>query len=265
MQLIRVLIQSARNQIRHTMARSMMRFVVFVQPIIFATISRFMFRAWGAARSGEYVIFGTGVMTLWMTCLWSSATDVSRERATGTLELLLVSPVPLPISLLGKILGNTFLGMLTILTSYVYSTIVLGVSVAKADPWKVALSLTITAFSFVAVSLFLALVFLLSREANIIANGLSFPIYLVSGLYFPLSSLPVGLPYVGLTLPIAWARETIRWAVMGPDTSELWTSSFGAAAIGLFAVGVVYLLLATILFNLVFERLMRSQGRLGMA
>jgi len=263
--LLRVFARSAINQVRHTMARSMMRFVVFIQPIIFVTISHFMFGLWGSTESSEYVIFGTGVMTLWMTCLWSSVTDVNRERATGTLELLLISPVPFPISLLGKILGNTFLGMFTIFVSYVYSTVVLGVSLVVADPWKVALGLAATVFSFAGVSLFLALLFLLSREANLIANGLSFPVYLVSGLYFPLSSLPAGLQYVGLTLPIAWARETIRWAVMGSEATRLWTSSFGSAIAGLFVTGVAYLLLSTILFNLVFERLVRRKGRLGMA
>jgi ABC-2 type transport system permease protein len=264
--LVRALLRSAASQVRNSMARSMMRFVVLVQPIIFTTIASFMFRWWGAADFGEYVIVGSGLMTLWMTTLWSSATDISRERWMGTLELLLIAPVPFPVIMVGKILGNTLLGLATIGLSYVWSTVVLRVPVTVAHPAWVLLSLVLVLFAFIGFALLLALVFVLSREANIIANGLSFPVYLASGLYFPLTVLPAWFRCIGLALPMAWARESIRWAVVGEAAAgTLWTPSFWAAAVGLGLVGLGHFVLALVLYRLAFEPKVRRTGQLAVA
>jgi len=262
---LRAILRSAFTQAEHSLARSMMRFVVLFQPIIFTTISCYMFRWWGADDFGEYVIVGSGLMTLWMTTLWSSATDINRERWMGTLELLLIAPVAFPVILLGKILGNTALGLVTLGISYVWARLGLGVSITIADPAALVLALVLVLFSFVGFALVLAHLFMLSRQANVIANGLSFPIYLASGLYFPLTILPAWFRCIGLCTPMAWAREAIRWAVLGEAATGLWTTSFASAATGLAVVGLVDFVLAFVLFRLVFERKIRQAGQLAVA
>ncbi len=263
--MLRALYSSSLLQAKLSLARSMVQFVVFVQPVLYATVSFYMFDYWGYEGAAEYVVFGSGLLTLWMTTLWSSATDLNRERTMGTLELLVIAPVPLPVILLGKILANTAIGLFTILISYAWSTGVLGLTIVVADPVRLIYVLALVLWAFAGFAVFLANLFLLSRQANVIANGLSFPIYLASGLYFPLTMLPPWFRYLGLGLPLSWAREAIRWVVIGPGAPGLITRSPEVAMTGLAIVGAMYYLLAFGLMHAVLERRMRHSGQLAMA
>lgn len=258
---------SARTQIGNSMARTMMKNVVFVSPLINVLIAYYIFRRSGLANFGEHVVIGSGLMTLWGTILWSSATDIGRERWMGTLEILLIAPVRFPTTLLGKILGNTLLGVVAVTLSWFYSWALLGVRITVAHPGLFAATLAIAIFAFVGFALMLALLFTLSRNANSIANGLGYPLYVVSGLLFPLTVLPVWVLPLGLSLPLAWAREAFRWAtteaaVAGPN---LLTPNWTVAAGGLLAVGILYFVAAYGLYRYVFDKKLRQLGQLGVS
>jgi len=244
----------------------MVRFVTLVQPVILASTAYFILRRSGAVGYGEYVVSGSGLMTLWATTLWSSATDIDRERWMGTLELLLVAPVPFPLVVLGKILGNLALGCVSFVLAYLTSTVLLRVPIPVAHPGRLALALVVLVLAFVGFSLFLALLFALSRRANPIANGLSYPIYLVSGVFFPLTLLPGWAQALGLGMPLAWAKEALRWAMVGAEAAaQLRTGSYWHALVGLLVVGLAYFGGAILLYRYVIHRKMRQSGQLGVA
>jgi ABC-2 type transport system permease protein len=133
-QLISAIVISARFQMRNSMARAMMQFVVLVQPLILTTITHLMYVRSGLEGYRGFVVVGTSVATLWMITLWSSATDINRERSMGTLPFLLISPTPFPIVLAGKVLGNTLLGVCSVLLTFSYSGLVLGIRISIANP-----------------------------------------------------------------------------------------------------------------------------------
>jgi len=261
-----VIYRSAVNQMKLSLARTMMRFVILIQPLVFATLSYFMLRRSGMVGYGEYVVTGSGLITLWMSTLWSSATDIDRERWMGTLEVLLVAPIPFPAIVLGKILGNLVLGYVAFALTYIYSLVVLRVPMPMAHPWRVVIGLAALTVALVGFSLFLGLLFTLSRRANVVANGLSFPMYLVSGLYFPLAFLPVWARGLGLAMPLAWAKEALRWAVVGEAAAgQMVTPSFWAAVSGLTLLGLGYTAGALLLYRYVIHYKIRRQGQLGLA
>ncbi|HWI53855.1 MAG TPA: ABC transporter permease [Symbiobacteriaceae bacterium] len=257
---------SARSQIGNSMARTMMKNVVFVSPLMNVLIAYYLFRRSGLANFGEHVVIGSGLMTLWGTILWSSATDIGRERWMGTLEILLIAPVRFPTVLLGKILGNTLLGVLAVSLSWFYARVLLGVRMTVAHPGLLLVTLGVAIFAFVGFALMLALLFTLSRNANAIANGLGYPLYVVSGLLFPLTVLPVWVLPFGLSLPLAWAREALRWATTGAAAgANLLTPSWAVAAGGLLAVGIIYFVAAYGLYRYVIDRKLRQLGQLGVS
>ena len=182
----------------------------------------------------------------------------------GTLEILLIAPVRFPTTLLGKILGNTLLGAVAVSLSWLYSYTLLGVRITVAHPGLLVATLAIAVFSFVGFALMLALLFTLSRNANSIANGLGYPLYVVSGLLFPLTVLPVWVLPFGLSLPLAWAREAMRWATTGTDATLL-TPNWAVAAGGLLAVGIIYFVAAYGLYRYVFDKKLRQLGQLGVS
>lgn len=124
----------------------------------------------------------------------------------------------------------------------------------------------VSAFAFVGFSLALALLFTLSRHANAIANGLGMPIFLVSGLLFPLTKLPSWCLPFGLFMPLAWAREATRWATTGAEAApNLLTANWAAAISGLFGVGVLYFVAAFALYRYSFDLKLRKSGKMGVA
>lgn len=263
---IRPLWRSAASQLRLSFARPMMQFLVLLNPLLSITTYYFLFRQGAVTGAGEYVLVGSSLILLWGTILWSSATDIDRERWMGTFELLLIAPVPFPVTIFGKILGNMVLGVLTLLINVACGMLLFGLRVDVAEPGRLALTLAVALASFSGFSLMLALLFTLARGANSIANGLAYPIYLFSGLLFPLTLLPGWARAAGLVMPLGWAREAARWALLGETgAAELWTSSFWAALGGLGGVGLAYFMLSLVLFRLIFERKIRQLGQLGVA
>jgi ABC-2 type transport system permease protein len=257
---------SATYQIANSMSRTMMKNTVFVSPLFNVLIAYYLFRRSGLPNFGEHVVVGSALMTLWGTILWSSATDIQREKWMGTFELLLISPVPFPRILLGKILGNTLLSMLSVVLSYAYGFVLLGVRLTVAHPLQLAATFAAAIFAFVGFALMLALLFTLSRQANAVANALGYPIFLVSGLLFPLTALPGWAVGLGLLMPLAWAREAMRWATTGAAAApHLLTPSWGWAAGGLVGVGCLYFVAAFGLYRYIIERKLRQLGELGVA
>jgi ABC-2 type transport system permease protein len=115
--------------------------------------------------------------------------------------------------------------------------------------------------AFVAFASVLAFLFTLSREANAIANGLNYPVWLISGLLFPITILPVPVRLLGLAMPMAWAREALEWAVHGDLASGLLTRSFWAALGGLCSIGLVYLAAVFFLYGRIIEGRIRYSGQ----
>lgn len=83
---------SARGQISNSMARTMMKNLVFASPLLNLLIFYYIFNRSGVQNAGEHVIVASALMTMWGTILWSSATEIGRERWMGTFELLLITP-----------------------------------------------------------------------------------------------------------------------------------------------------------------------------
>lgn len=257
---------NARTQIGNSMARTMMQNVTFAAPLLNVLLAYYIFNRSGQPNFGEQVVVGSGLMTLWYAILWSSATDIGRERWMGTLEILLIAPTRFPVTLLGRILGNTLLATIAVFLTWAYARVLLGVRITVAAPGQLALTLAIAVFAFVGFSLFLALLFTLSRNANAIASGLGYPLYVVSGIFFPLTWLPGWVLPIGLAMPLAWAREALRWAITGQAAAQtLLTSSWMVAAAGLLGIGALYFAASFGLYRYVFDRKLRQLGQLGVS
>ncbi|HEY1514348.1 MAG TPA: hypothetical protein VGF66_11425 [Gaiellaceae bacterium] len=63
-----------------------------VQPIVFATIAFYMFRAGGRNGTLLYAALGAGMMGVWSTTLFGSGGMIQWQRWQGTLELGAAAP-----------------------------------------------------------------------------------------------------------------------------------------------------------------------------
>ena len=150
--------------------------------------------------------FVPGVMglILMLICSMMTAISIVREKETGAMELLLVSPVKPIWIIISKALPYMVLSAVNLVTIFLFSHYVLNVLVRG--------SLSLIAFvSFIFILTSLALGLLISimastqRVALLISGmGMMMPTMIFSGIIFPCESMPVVLQYVSDIIPAKW-------------------------------------------------------------
>lgn len=136
--------------------------------------------------------FVPGVMglILMLICAMMTSVSIVREKEMGTMEVLLVSPVRPIFIILSKAVPYFVLSFVNLTTILLLSVYVLHVPVAGSLPWLVAVSLL---FIFVSLSLGLLISTLTQTQvAAMLASGLvlMMPTMLLSGMIFPVESMP---------------------------------------------------------------------------
>jgi ABC-2 type transport system permease protein len=155
-------------------------------------------------------------------------------RQNGTLEHLLVTQTSLPVILAGSIVYPFVLLSLRTAIYLGWGAVLFGFPLREAN-WPGALlvlAASILAFSGLGIlSASYLLVFKRGNPVNWALLGLS---SVVGGMMYPVSVLPVWLQYVARMIPVTYALEGMRAALLGHATvRELWPS---LAALLIFAV-----------------------------
>lgn len=255
---LRAILATAHLQLTVTFKRPAFRFAAFIQPLMFVSITYFMFRFADKQDLQVFVVIGSGMAGLWSSIVYSSAGDIDRERSMGTLESLILAPVDFRLVMLGKVLGNGLLGLISMVLSLLYAWLFYGAQLRFSHPGLLLLGIFLVMVSCVAMSLLLAPLFTLSRSSNALMNGLEYPLFMLSGILFPVESLPVWLKPVSFLLAPTWAMRILRQSYQAvPDTAAIWQDS--GILIGL---TLLYLLLTNWLHRYM-ERAVRIDGSLG--
>jgi len=209
-----------------------------------------------------YVILGAAMTTFWMNVLWSLGAHLYWERDGGNLELYIMSPAPMMSILAGMALGG-------LTTTCVRATVILlagiylfDVPFSPSSWWLLGLVFSLTMIALYGLGMTFASLFLLwGREAWHTVNLLQEPIYLITGMNFPLKALGEmthrALPAIALLLPLSAGMDAMRQVLFRTEGFlDLWVE------IALLAVmSVVFLFLAR--WCLAFmERKAKNEGRL---
>ncbi|WP_053368161.1 ABC transporter permease [Bacillus sp. FJAT-27245] len=249
--------QTANLQMRLSIARPMFQFIIWISPLFYATLSYFIYGKVPNETLVQYVLLGSGFMALWSSIVYSSASDINRERFYGTLENIFVAPTPFSIILLGKIVGNTIWGIIAMGLSVLYLVVIFRVQVVIAHPLLFLLALLLVVFTLIIFSFFMALFFTLSRQAEALMNFLEYPIYFICGFLFPISILPNWIQPLSYLLPPTWAIALLRETLTATDTSAI-LKTMGILVL----LSLVYGLIAWSCYKAV-ERKARIDGKLG--
>jgi ABC-2 type transport system permease protein len=119
-----------------------------VWPLFFATTALLVYRATGDRDALSYAATGAAVVTVWSAVSSNASGILQRERAFGTLELLVAAPAPFSLSIMSIVLAVTTTGGYAVAATLLWSRFVFGVHLAPAWPLPFALALVATVFSF---------------------------------------------------------------------------------------------------------------------
>jgi len=161
-------------------------------------------------------------MLLMLICAMMTSISVVREKEKGTMEVLLVSPVrPLTV-ILAKAVPYLALAICILLTILLMARHVLGVPLAGSLFWIIIVSI-------IYITLALSLGLLISNIAQtqltallLSAMVLIMPVVMLSGMLFPLESMPQILRWVAAIIPPRYYIEAMRkLMIMGVGIGEV--------------------------------------------
>jgi len=175
-----------------------------------------------ALANAIFIVPGLIGMILSNTLIIITALTIVRERETGTLEQLIVTPLAKWEIMLGKIAPYVLVG-------YMQLTIVLvvGYFVFHVPIRGPLIALYGASFLFIVASLGLGLfVSTLGRnQAQVMQTAFLFllPNILLSGFMWPREAMPAAARYVGIFLPLTHYLRLVRGIVLkGNGLTELW-------------------------------------------
>ncbi len=174
-------------------------------------------------ESAHLFVPGLIAFVLTIVSALMTAISIAREKETGTMEMLLVSPIRPTEIVAGKVIPYVVLGFGSVLLVLVAARTVFGV------PLRGSLALLLAESGLYIVTA-LALGIVIStkapnqRTAMIAAlAGLMLPTLLLSGFIFPLDSLPRVLQWVSYVVPARWFLTIVRGIMIkGAGLATLW-------------------------------------------
>ncbi len=170
-------------------------------------------------------LFVPGLVALILTLITSlmTALSLSREKERGTFEVLLVSPLHPWQIIVGKVIPYLGLAMINVLSILGAAWLVFGVPFRGSLLFLLAASLL---FALVSLSLGVLIAAVTSSQlAAMLAalGGTMLPSTLLSGLIFPISSMPAPLQVLSHIVPARWFIVVVRGTLLkGAGLSVLW-------------------------------------------
>ncbi len=156
--------------------------------------------------------FVPGVMglILMLICAMMTSISIVREKETGTMEILLVSPVKPIYIIVAKAVPYFALSCINITTILLLSVFVLGVPIAGSLTLLVGVSLL-----FIFVSLVLGLLIstiVKTQVAAMLASGmvLLLPVMFFSGMIYPTENMPFILQRISDIIPAKWYISAVK-------------------------------------------------------
>ena len=149
-------------------------------------------------------------MLLMLVCAMMTSISIVREKEKGTMEVLLVSPVKPLMIIVAKAIPYLVLAFAILVIILLMGRFVLGVPLAGSLFWILVISVI-----YILLALSLGLLISNVAQTQLVALLLSamvllMPIVMLSGMLFPVESMPTVLQWVSAIVPPRYYIEAMR-------------------------------------------------------
>ena len=161
-------------------------------------------------------------MLLMLVCAMMTSISIVREKEKGTMEVLLVSPVRPLMVIIAKAVPYLVLAFVILITILLMARYVLGVPLQGSIAWILAVSTL-----YILLALSLGLLISNIAQTQLVALLLSamvllMPVLMLSGMMFPIESMPKILQWISIVIPPRYYIEAMRkLMIMGVGVSEV--------------------------------------------
>ncbi len=194
-------------------------------------------------RSCYNFVPGIMGMLLMLICAMMTSISIVREKERGTMEVLLVSPVRPLMMIVAKVVPYLMLAFCILTSILLIAHYILGVPVAGSLFW-----IFVVSGIYILVALSLGLLISTVAKTQLVAllasaMMLMLPSILLSGMMFPVESMPRILQYISAVMPPRYYISAMRkLMIMGVDIDKV------AHELSVL-LGMLAILLSAALFN----------------
>ena len=161
-------------------------------------------------------------MLLMLVCAMMTSISIVREKEKGTMEVLLVSPVKPLMIIIAKAIPYLVLAFVILVIILLMARFVLGVPLVGSLFWIIVISVI-----YILLALSLGLLISNVAKTQLVALLLSamvllVPIVMLSGMLFPVESMPRVLQWISAIIPPRYYIEAMRkLMIMGVGIKEV--------------------------------------------
>ncbi len=188
-----------------------------------------------------FLVPGFGAFLLYGIALKLTAFAVVRERESGTIEALLVTPIR-PIELMiAKMIPNLCVAVLDLIITFSVGMLVFGVPF-RGSLLLFAVLASLFAIGSLGLGLAISSISQTQVQANQLASLMNITVMFLSGFLFPLATLPPLLRMFGYVMPMTFFLPIVNGIIAkGVGMNDLWTPvlSLAALTVAIFIFGAL--------------------------
>lgn len=191
------------------------------QPYLILTETRMLYNP--QLKSEPNFVPGVMALVLMLVCVMMTAVSIVKEKETGTMEILLVSPMKPLLVMLSKAAPYLVLSLINLV-----SILVLSVFALKLPIHGSVILLFAESILFISTCLSLGLLISVATESQQVAMlisllGMFLPTMLFSGFLFPIENMPKALQWISNIVPSKWFYIIIKSIMIkGVGLGAIW-------------------------------------------
>ena len=184
-------------------------------------------------------MFVPGVMTIILMLVSAMMTSISitKEKETGTMEILLVSPLKPYQVIIGKVIPYVFLSIINALVIILLSIFVFKMPV-QGSFFLLGLESVLFIITSLSLGILISTISKTQQTAMMISlMGLMLPVILLSGFIFPINSMPLPLQVISNIIPAKWFIIIIKGVMLkGVGLMYVWKETLILLGMTLFFI-----------------------------
>lgn len=196
-------------------------------------------------KSRKFMVPGVLALLLMVITTILTSLAIVKEKETGTMEQLIVTPIRAYQLLLGKLIPFTLIGFIDVVLVLLVTTFWFGVPVKGSVPLLFGLT-GVFLLTTLGLGLFVSTISRSQQQAMMTAFFfVMLPMVFLSGFVFPIENMPPLIQHLTYLIPLRYFFVIIRGLFLkGVGMAELWDET-----LALFILGIVILGLSALRFQ----------------
>jgi ABC-2 type transport system permease protein len=163
----------------------------------------------GGSSSFDFIAPGFIALNVMMSGLSALGAALARERESGTLAGILMSPISRTSIILGKTVSHTIRNLFQASITIAIAILIFGITI-RGNPLLIATILIVGTISFLGLGIVATSITKEQESAQLVLGLLQFPMMFLSGVLFPVEQMPSILQLVSKVLPLTYAVDALR-------------------------------------------------------